>query len=184
MKHTFAMLVAASCAALCLSGGAIAHVVLQDGAAAANASYRATFKVGHGCGGAATTGITVTIPAGFNGAQPMPKAGWTVRTVSGKLEQPYESHGKKFTDGVLEISWTAATPENALPSDFYDEFVLHGTTPANPGPLWFKVVQTCTQGSNAWVDIPASGTSTKGIKTPAALLEVLDIQATAGGHSH
>ena len=184
MKNPIAIYLVALCAAITGAGNAQAHIVLQDGAAPAGAGYRATFKVGHGCDANATTGIAVTIPPGFTGAQPMPKAGWSARVVSGKLEQPYESHGKKFTDGVLEISWTATSAENALPSNFYDEFVLHGTTPGKPGALWFKVVQTCTQGSNAWVDIPPSGTSTKGMKTPAALLEVMDIQATAGGHSH
>lgn len=174
-------------AACAISAGAtvsFSHVVLQDGAAAAGASYRATFRVGHGCNGSATTGITVTIPPGFNGAQPMPKAGWTVTTTTGKLEQPYQSHGKTFTDGVLEISWTAKDAENALPDAFYDEFVLRGTTPGKPGALWFKVVQTCEKGSNAWVEVPASGTSTQGLKSPAALLEILDIQASAGGHNH
>ena len=113
----------------------------------------------------------------------MPKPGWTVKTVSGPLPVPYESHGKKYTEGVLEISWTANSPDNALPSAYYDEFVLRGTTPAKPGALWFKVVQGCSQGSNDWVDVPASGTSTKGLKSPAALLEVLDVQATSG-HAH
>lgn len=160
-----------------------AHVVLQDGAAAANSSYRATFRVGHGCDAESTTGIRVTIPNGFNGAQPMPKPGWTVKTIIGTLAVPYESHGTKYTEGVLEISWTANSPDNALPSAYYDEFVLRGTTPAKPGALWFKVVQSCSQGSNDWVDVPASGTSTKGLKSPAALLEVLDVQATSG-HAH
>jgi uncharacterized protein YcnI len=44
-------------------------------------------------------------------------------------------------------------------------------------------VQTCEKGSNQWVEVPASGASTKGLKSPAALLEVLDVQP-AGGHSH
>jgi uncharacterized protein YcnI len=158
-------------------------VVLQDPAAAAAASYRATFRVGHGCDGASTTGLRVTLPAGFNGAQPMPKVGWTLKTVIGKLAEPYESHGKTFTEGVTDISWTAVGSENALPDAFYDEFVLRGSTPAKPGPLWFKVVQTCVKGANSWTETPASGTSTKGLKFPAALLEVLDIQA-AGGHNH
>lgn len=161
-----------------------AHIVLQDGAAAAGASYRAVLRLGHGCDGSATTGITVTLPAGFNGAQPMPKAGWTVTTKVGKLAQPYASHGKTFSDGVLEISWVAKGAENALPDAFYDEFVLRGTTPAKPGPLWFKVVQTCEKGSTAWVEVPTSGTATKGLKNPAALLEVLDVQAAPGGHNH
>jgi uncharacterized protein YcnI len=156
---------------------------LQDGAAAAGAGYRATLRVGHGCEGASTTGMQVTIPAGFNGAQPMPKAGWAVVTRVGKLAEPYEMHGTKFTEGVLEITWTANTRESALPDAFYDEFVINGTTPKKPGPVWFKVLQSCEKGANAWVEIPASGTSTKGLKLPAALLEVLDVQA-AGGHSH
>lgn len=165
------------------ASASFAHVVLQDGAAAAGASYRAVLRVGHGCDGSATTGMRVTIPAGFNGAQPMPKAGWTVVTKVGKLEQPYESHGKKFTDGVLEITWTANSPENALPDAYFDEFVLRGTTPTKPGPLWFKVVQTCEKGANEWVEVPASGNSTKGLKSPAVMLEVQDAQA-AGAHAH
>lgn len=164
------------------AGATFGHVVLQDSAAAAGASYRATFRVGHGCESTATTGIRITIPSGFNGAQPMPKAGWVVDTRKGKLEVPYESHGKTFTEGVVEISWTAKGAENALPDAYYDEFVLRGVTPKKPGPLWFKVVQTCEKGSNNWVEVPASGTSTKGLKSPAALLEVLDVQNATHNH--
>ncbi len=173
----------ATATALCLSAPSFAHVVLQDGAAAANSSYRATFRVGHGCDEQATTALRVTIPAGFNGAQPMPKAGWTLSTKVGPLPVPYESHGKKYTEGVLEITWTANGPEYALPAAYYDEFVLRGTTPSKPGPLWFKVLQSCAQGANDWAELPASGTSTKGLRSPAALLEVLDVQA-AGAHAH
>jgi len=165
------------------SMAAQAHVVLQDGAAAASSSYRAALRVGHGCDGEPTTALRVILPAGFNGAQPMPKPGWTLRTVTGTLAQPYESHGKKFTEGVLEISWTANSADSALPDAYYDEFVLRGTTPAKPGALWFKVVQTCAKGTNDWIEVPANGTSTKGLKMPAALLEVLDVQPTAG-HNH
>ena len=184
MKPQFAIQWIAACALSIGSAASFAHIVLQDGAAASGASYRAVLRVGHGCDGSATTGITVTLPAGFNGTQPMPKAGWTVTTTTGKLAQPYESHGKTFTEGVLEISWIAKGAVNALPDAFYDEFVLRGTTPQKPGPLWFKVVQTCEKGSAAWVEVPASGMSTKGLKNPAALLEVLDVQTAPGTHNH
>ena len=183
MKQSFATKVIAACAALAGANASFSHVVLQDPAAAAGSSYRATLRVGHGCEGSPTTEIKVTIPPGFNGAQPMPKPGWTLYTHVGKLAQPYESHGTKYTEGVLEIRWLANGPENALPHAFYDEFVLRGTTPTKPGPLWFKVLQTCETGSNAWVEVPAAGSSTKGLKMPAALLEVLDIQP-AGAHAH
>jgi periplasmic copper chaperone A len=183
MKIKNAIKLIAAYAILTGAHSSFSHVVLQDGAAAAGASYRATLRVGHGCGTSPTSAMRVTIPAGFNGAQPMPKPGWTLSTKVGKLAQPYEAHGTKYTDGVLEITWTANGPDNALPADYYDEFVLRGTTPTAPGPIWFKVVQSCAQGSNDWVEVPASGSSTKDLKMPAALLEVLDIRAT-GGHSH
>lgn len=160
-----------------------AHVVLQDPAAAADSSYRATLRVGHGCGSEATTALRVLIPAGFNAAQPMPKPGWTLSTQTGPLAQPYTLHGKTFTDGVQAITWTANSAQDALPSAYYDEFVLRGNTPKQPGPLWFKVLQQCATSSLDWSQIPASGTSTHGLASPAALLEVLDIQS-GDIHSH
>jgi len=183
MNFSVATKIIAACALLSGAGASFAHITLQDPVAAAGAGYRAALRVGHGCEGASTTEVKVTIPAGFNGAQPMPKPGWTLYTQVGKLAEPYVSHGTKYTDGVLEIRWLANGPDNALSDAFYDEFVFRGTTPAKPGPLWFKVVQTCEKGSNAWVEVPAAGTSTKGLKAPAALLEVLDVRAT-GEHSH
>lgn len=141
------------------------HVTLADQAAAAGAGYRAVLRVGHGCAGAATTAITVAIPSGFTSAQ------------------PYEAHGKTYTEGVQEITWTAKGAENALPDAFADEFVFRGTTPKKPGTLWFKVVQACESGRNAWVEIPAHGQNAHRLEFPAARLDVLDVQA-AGGHAH
>ena len=170
-------------AAFAGAGASLAHVTLQDQAAAAGATYRAVLRVGHGCEGSPTVAMRVTIPAGFNGAQPMVKPGWKVSTKVGKLAEPYVSHGTTYTEGVQEITWTANTESDALPDAYYDEFVLRGTTPKKPGPLWFKVEQLCQKGSNPWVEVPASGSSTKGLKMPAALLEVIDVQP-ASAHAH
>lgn len=177
-----AIKIVAAAAAMASAGAAFAHVTLQDQAAAAGASYRGVLRVGHGCEGASTVALRVTVPDGFNGAQPMVKAGWKVSTVVGKLPEPYEAHGKKFTEGVREITWTVENPANALPDAHYDEFVLRGTTPAKPGPLWFKVEQLCEKGQNNWTEVPATGSSTKGLKSPAALLEVLDMRAAEHKH--
>lgn len=181
--NRFVLRSVAACALSLVTGAAFSHVTLQDQAAAAGAGYRGVLRVGHGCAGAPTTAVTVTIPAGFNGAQPLVKAGWNVSTKVGKLEQAYESHGTTYTEGVLEITWTAKGAENALPDAFADEFVFRGTTPKKPGVLWFKVVQACDKGSNAWVEIPAAGQNAHSLKSPAARLDVLDVQA-AGGHAH
>ena len=57
--------------ALCI-GIANAHIVLADQLAAAGSYYKATLRVGHGCGDEPTTAIIVKIPAGFEGAKPSP----------------------------------------------------------------------------------------------------------------
>lgn len=174
---------AVSAALLALSShAAMAHVTLQDQAAAAQSNYRAVLRVGHGCEGAATTAITVSLPAGFSMAQPMVKPGWVISTVKGPLAEPVEMHGQKITDGVQEITWTVADKANALPDAYYDEFVFKANTPKKPGSYWFKVVQTCTQGQNPWVEIPAAGQDAHSLKFPAAKLDVLDVQPA--GHHH
>ena len=160
-----------------------AHVLLLDPAAAAGSSYRAALRVGHGCGAEATVALQVQIPDGFNAAQPMPKPGWTLSTQSGPLAQPYTLHGKTYTEGVHVITWMAIGPDDALPSAYYDEFVFRGNTPKRPGPLWFKVLQQCAGSSLQWTQVPASGISTHGLESPAAVLEVLDIQA-GQDHNH
>lgn len=159
-----------------------AHVVLDEPAALAGSSYRAAFRVGHGCAGSPTTAIRVFLPAGFRAAKPMPKPGWGLSVRREALAQPYTSHGKTVSEDVVEVSWTAIGPDSALPDAWYDEFVLRGTTPAQAGPLWFRVRQTCAQGQLDWVEVPTQGTSTQGLKAPAALLEVLP--AGAAMHSH
>jgi len=151
---------------------AFSHINLETGAAPAGSTYKAVFQVGHGCQGSATTGITVQIPAGFQGAKPYPKVGWSLSVKQEKLVKPYDSHGKPVTQDVSVVSWTATRKETALQDAHFDEFMLRGKLPETAGPLWFKVLQTCESGSNDWSDVPASGRSAKGLPSPAVLLDV------------
>ena len=173
---------------------AFSHIVLESKTALAGSMYKAVFQVGHGCQGAATTGVSVQIPAGFQGAKPYPKAGWKLTTQSEKLAKPYDSHGKPVTEDVSVVSWTAASKEAALQDAHFDEFTLRGTLPEAGGPLWFKVLQTCENGRNDWSEIPAAGASSKRFKFPAVLLQVTGPETAgaadsvpthaAGAHQH
>lgn len=169
----------AACAICVLALPALSHVSLEGKTAAAGSTYKAVFQVGHGCQGAATTGIRVQIPAGFQGAKPYPKAGWTLSVEQEKLPTPYDSHGKAVTHDVSVVSWTAAGKDAALQDAHFDEFVLRGKLPETAGPLWFKVLQTCESGRNDWSEIPASGRSAKGLSSPAVLLDVTGQDAAA-----
>ena len=179
MKNTFALIVI-ELALLVVTTSTHAHIVLTEPKAIAGSYYKATLRVGHGCSGSATTVLTVQVPAGFQGAKPQPKPGWTIATRKAKLATPYTSHGKTVTDDVVELRWTAASKDAALPDDQFDEFAFMGRLPNQPGPMWIKVLQTCENGQNDWSEIPASGTSTRGLKSPAALLNV----QPASSHDH
>lgn len=106
----------------------------------------------------------------------MPKPGWVLAVRSETLATPYTSHGKQITADVMEISWSAASKEAALPDAYYDEFVLRATLPTTPDALWFKVIQTCDDGGGPvrkeWTQVPKDGNSTRGLPLPAALLQV------------
>ena len=174
MTFSLALRAAFTGAVCAIAWPASAHVALEQKTATAGSAYKAVFQVGHGCNGSATTGITVQMPAGFQHAQPYPKAGWTLSTQTAKLAKPYDSHGKTVTQDVSVVSWVAASREAALPDAYFDEFTMRGQLAAGTGPMWFKVLQTCESGGMDWSDVPASGTSTNGLKAPAPLLDVVD----------
>ena len=148
----------------------------------AGSTYKATFRVGHGCGASPTREIAVTIPVGVEGAKPMPKAGWTVAIERETLAQPRTDHGKTATDEVRRIRWTASSPQDALPGNFYDEFVLQARLPAQAGLLYWPVAQVCTEGRVDWTEVPAPGQGLRDLKTPAAALELMP--ASGSAHQH
>ena len=171
-------------AAFLISTGAQAHITLEEPAAVANTGYKAVLRVTHGCEGSATHTVRVQIPAGFLGTKPIPKPGWKLELQRVKLAEPYDSHGRKIDETVSEVMWIAQSPEGFLADAHYDEFVLRGQTPAKPGVIWFKVQQICEKGELNWTDVPSTGSSAKGLKAPAARLEVLPGLSGGGGHQH
>jgi len=126
--------------ALGLTGGpALAHVTLETGEAPVGSTYKAVFRVPHGCEGTPTNVVRVQIPEGVISVKPMPKAGWTLEKVKGKYDRTYGYYGTPTSEGVKEIVWSGGN----LGDDEYDEFVLRGYLAGDfkPGDmLYFPVV--------------------------------------------
>jgi hypothetical protein len=140
--------------ALTLAAPVFAHITLPPGGATAGSTYDAAFRVGHACKDATrTTGIAVRIPEGFSVQRAEPRPGWTLATAPGS------------------VSWRADSAQTALPASEKTEFVIRGALPAKPGTLWFKVLQSCDQGSTDWAEVPATAADT--LAFPAARLEIL-----------
>lgn len=161
-------------AACLLVPSAQAHVTLERQEAAIGGSYKAVFRVPHGCGESPTVKIRVRIPEGVIGVKPMPKAGWQLETVKAKYDKPYKMYHSTLTEGVREVSWTGR-----LPDDNYDEFVLstYLTDDLKPGTvLYFPVVQDCEKGVHRWIEIPEPGKSAGDLAEPAPGVKLIPAQ--------
>jgi uncharacterized protein YcnI len=148
-----------------------AHITLEAQSASAGSSYKAVFRVPHGCEGTATVKIRVRLPDGVINVKPQPKPGWDVSTVMEKLAKPMTlDHGREITETVREVDWSGGK----LPDTFYDEFVLRVELPDKPGTtIYFPVVQECEKGINRWIEIPGPGKSSRDYKEPAPGLKLL-----------
>jgi uncharacterized protein YcnI len=153
MIRKFACAAFAGAALLATGLPALAHMTLETASAAVGSTYKAVFRVPHGCGSAPTTTLRIQIPDGFYNVKPMPKAGWSLEVVIGPYETPYDNFGTLLTEGAREVIWSGGS----LPNEFYDEFVLRGSFGSSLLPdtvFYFPAVQECANGeTERWIDV-------------------------------
>lgn len=156
------------------AGPALAHVTLEKGEAPVGSTYKAVFRVPHGCEGSPTNVVRIQIPEGVISIKPMPKAGWTLEKVRGKYAKTYDYYGTPTSEGVKEIVWSGGN----LGDDEYDEFVLRGFLAGDfkvGEMLYFPVVQECPEGkAERWIEVPAAGQTSDDLELPAPGIKLLD----------
>jgi uncharacterized protein YcnI len=143
---------------------AFAHVSAEPRQAPAGAYQAITFRVGHGCGKAATTALRIELPPGLASARPQPKPGWTLKI---------EKDGERPT----AIVWSGD-----LPGDQFDEFAILTKLPDQAGPLYFPAIQSCGADEAAWTEVPDPDASTAALKSPAPSLMVTPAQGAPEHH--
>ena len=152
-------------ALLACSMGAEAHVTLTAQTAAAGSRFVAGFRIGHGCAGAATTGLRIEVPDGVASAKPQPKPGWTLAVEHQTLAAPRKGDmGESITQRVSAVSWTGGT----LPDDQFDDFALLVKLPADAGKLAFPATQSCGAAVEHWSGADASHPAPVLTLTPAS----------------
>jgi uncharacterized protein YcnI len=161
-------LVAAAAMALAAMPAA-AHVTIDPGQAQPNSTVRATFRIPHGCDGAAMTRLTIRLPEGVTQARPMPKPGWTLRLVPRADAASPAGHGAAAE--IAEVIYEGGRLEDA----HYDEFVLRFRVPDRAGELLYvPTVQECEGGkSAAWVEIPEAGRRITEYRFPAPAIRLM-----------
>ncbi|WP_042299659.1 YcnI family protein [Paraburkholderia kururiensis] len=172
------LLVALASVAQC----AAAHITTAPNEGVAGSYFETSLKVPHGCDGAATVAIRVTIPDGVTSVKPQMKPGWTVRIATRPVDPPLVGeNGAAITSTVQSVEWRGGP----LPDAFYDRFGLVMKLPATPGrTLFFPVEQTCERGSRAWTEIPAEGADPHALHSPAPFVRVTAPEPAAHVHEH
>lgn len=136
-----------------LASPAGAHVTPDKDEVPAGSYNSVTLTVPHGCEESPTRAIAVEIPEGVESVTPMIHPGWEIEVATEPLDEPIESEGgEEITERTSQVTFTAEAG-NELPDGFRDAFTIGFKTPETPGEwLFFKTVQTCTEGETAWIE--------------------------------
>jgi uncharacterized protein YcnI/copper(I)-binding protein len=178
IMHHHLLRIAAALCGIVAATPVVAHPTLENQTATVGRPYKATFRMPHGCDGAATVKVTVQIPEGVIGVKPMPKPGWQVEVVKGPYAKAYPYFHGEIKEGARTVSWSGGK----LPDDFYDEFtfasVLAADLPVDTR-IYFPVIQDCEKGSQRWSDVAKPGEDAHALKFPAPGLTLVAQQRTA-----
>jgi uncharacterized protein YcnI len=166
MKRT-AQTLALALGLTAFGGAAHAHISISSGIGAANTTQEVAFGVGHGCAGADTVAVRVTIPAGVTSVRPM-------RSDFGKVSVEKDAAGT-----ITAVSWTKATAD-ALDADIaYYKLIVRLKTPNLPfTTLVLPALQTCramdgTMSTVDWKALPGAPTPDAGEDEPAPTLPLV-----------
>lgn len=145
-----------------------AHASAQMyGETAKTGSYGAVFvRVPHAAANVNTVKIEVQIPAGVTAVKPQRVAGWNERTT-------LDAEGKN----VATVIWE----NGSLPDTSFQDFGIQVKFPATAGVVYFKTVQTLSDGSTtSWIEIPAAGVDAHSLAHPAPSV-VVAVPSTGHG---
>ncbi len=145
---------AATAVALCVAGPAAAHVHTDPSAVQAGTEATVGFIIEHGCDESPTTQMEIQLPDGASGISGVDGNGFT-SAVAGQVVT--------FTGGEVADGTEAS-------------FQVTFTAPDEAGDVPVKIIQTCTEGVNEWIEVAAEGEAEP--ESPAPVLTI-----TAGAPS-
>ncbi|GAA3500189.1 YcnI family protein [Streptomyces prasinosporus] len=173
----------AGAAVLALSTPCFAHVGVQPEGEAAKGGYAVIdFKVPNERDDASTTKLEVTFPTDhpLASVMPQPVEGWDVKVTESELDEPLEMHGRKISEVVTKVTWTAEG--DGIKPGFFQKFpVSVGTLPEDADELVFKALQTYSSKEVVrWIEVPQEGQEEPEHPAPVLALS----EASEDGHSH
>lgn len=166
MKLSIALVLSAVILPITQPQIASAHATVQlYGSTATQGGYGHVFiRVPHAKENHSTVKVEVAIPEGVTGVKPQQVGGW-------KESRVLSEDGKT----VKSVIWS----EGNLPDTSFQDFGISVKYPSTPGTLYFKTVQTLSDGSEiSWVNIPTAGQDPHSLEYPAPSVMVTEKKST------
>ncbi|UYQ63218.1 YcnI family protein [Streptomyces peucetius] len=167
-------------AVMMFSGAASAHVGVQPQGEAAKGGYAVVnVKVPNERDNASTIKVEINLPSEhpLSSVMPQPVPGWKVEVDKSKLDKPLDVHGKKITEAVTKVTWTADGTKIG-PGEFQQFPLSLGRLPEDADQLVFKAIQTYDNKEVVrWIEEP-----TEGGEEPESPAPVLKLSAAADDH--
>ncbi|MFI2370088.1 YcnI family protein [Streptomyces sp. NPDC018833] len=172
--------VVAATSVVALSGAAFAHVGVQPLGEAAKGGYATVnVKVPNERDNASTVKVEVAMPSEhpLASVMPQPVPGWKVEVTRAELDKPLEVHGKRITEAVSKVTWTADGSEIG-PGQFQQFPLSLGRLPEDTDRMVFKAIQTYDNKEVVrWIEEPKEGG-----EEPESPAPVLKLSAAADDH--
>ena len=193
MRRRVAGVASTTAVLLAIAIPAAAHVDIVDGGAVVGGGHgtQITFRVPHGCDGAATDTLEVKIPEGVTSVQPKLMAGWTIETETAAAPEHSEApevlaepgmspaaHHEDEAGQVTLVRWSGGS----LPDAMYADFQLRAVFPETLGTVAFPAIQRCGAAEVAWIEIPAEGQTEDDLELPAPTVTI--VAADEESHDH
>jgi periplasmic copper chaperone A len=135
---------------LCLTIQGIAgHVSPTIASGLSGGSLTTGFRISHGCDGADTTSVVMTMPDGVVNVKAAQLPGYEITTTTRVVEPPVEVYGTPVNETVDTITWNGT-----LPSEQFQYFTISMQLPTveTETSLKFNTIQYCADGAkNEWV---------------------------------
>lgn len=156
MKKTWKTSLTLAATAVFMAGvstAANAHVIIEGFEGRANYNEFLNLMVPHGCGPLDTTQIRMKIPASVPLFAPEEKDGWETELVMRTLDEPIKRGRQTITEVYDEVIWRGNLPAYHLG---VFKFLARITGPVG-SVVPFKVIQTCGEKEDRWVDVVEDG---------------------------
>ncbi|MGW5066722.1 YcnI family copper-binding membrane protein [Streptomyces cyaneofuscatus] len=162
-----------------IAAPAFAHVSVQPEGTAAQGGYATVnVKVPNERDDASTVKVEMSLPTEhpLSSVMPQPVPGWKTEVTKSPLDKPLEVHGRKITEAVSKVSWTATG--KGIEPGYFQKFPLSvGQLPEDTDQLVLKSVQTYSNKEVVrWIEVAEEGQEAE---HPAP---VLALTASDGSH--